>query len=165
METTIIASQKEHIFEVGTLVCIKGQNTVGEIAKLNDNGTAMIAIGNLYLSIALQNLSPANRAEQKARTQTAEKSSTTTMSLKRLNFSTNIDVRGMRTEEALAEVEILLDQALMFGESELRILHGKGTGTLKQEIRKYLKTIRSVANFTDESEQHGGAGITIIKLR
>ncbi|MGL5959584.1 MAG: endonuclease MutS2 [Bacteroidales bacterium] len=166
MEATIIASQKEHLFEVGTLVCIKGQNTVGEIAKLNDNGTAMIAIGNLYLSIALQSLSPANRAEQrKARTQTAEKSSTTTMALKRLNFSTNIDVRGMRTEEALAEVEILLDQALMFGESELRILHGKGTGTLKQEIRKYLKTIRSVANFTDESEQHGGAGITIIKLR
>ncbi|MGL4363965.1 MAG: endonuclease MutS2, partial [Bacteroidales bacterium] len=152
------------IMTQGMYVKVEGQNAVGEIINLNENGTATLAIGNLFLNIKLHKLSPLNRVEQRTFQQTKNRSTSPSLSVKRLNFSPNIDVRGLRVDEALAEIEPLLDQALMFGESELRILHGKGTGILKQQIRNYLQGIRSVVSIEDESELQGGAGISIVKL-
>ena len=75
-----------------------------------------------------------------------------------------IDVRGMRVAEAVETVQDFVDEAIMLGFSEIRILHGKGTGALKEEIRSYLRTVPLVRSAKDEHEEMGGAGITVVKL-
>ena len=83
---------------------------------------------------------------------------------KKLNFQTEIDVRGQRVEDIYPIVEKFVDEAMMLGFKELKILHGKGTGALKEEIRKYLKTIPYVESARDEHIDFGGSGITVINL-
>lgn len=81
-----------------------------------------------------------------------------------MQFSPRIDVRGMRVTEALEKVQEFVDQAIMLGYPDLQILHGKGTGALKEEIRNYLRTVDLVQSAKDEQEDLGGAGITVVKL-
>jgi len=83
---------------------------------------------------------------------------------KRLNFKSDIDVRGYRTDEALEEVQDLIDEAAMIGIGRLRILHGKGNGILRQEIRNFLKTMPYVKSFADEHVEFGGSGITVVEM-
>jgi DNA mismatch repair protein MutS2 len=83
---------------------------------------------------------------------------------KKLSFKTDIDVRGQRAEEALANIQALIDDAIVLRTKTLRILHGKGYGILKEVIRNYLKTEPVVKSFRDEHVQFGGAGITIVEL-
>ena len=71
----------------------------------------------------------------------------------------------MRAVEALAAVEDLVDDALMVGVSGVTILHGKGTGALKEEIRKYLRTIRDIESIKDDHADRGGAGITVVMFK
>ena len=83
---------------------------------------------------------------------------------RKLNFKPNIDIRGERLNEALESVTRFIDDALMVGVNEVKILHGKGNGILKEEIRKYLKTIPGVVSCKDEDNRHGGSGTTIVNL-
>lgn len=83
---------------------------------------------------------------------------------KRIDFSQRLDVRGMRAAEALAAVEVFVDEAIMLNFDEISILHGKGTGALKQQIRQYLESQPIVGSIADEKEEFGGAGITIVRL-
>ena len=83
---------------------------------------------------------------------------------RKLNFKQDIDVRGMRGDEALQAVQYFIDDALMMGVERVRILHGTGTGILRQLIRQYLGTIPGVTHFADEHVQLGGAGITVVDL-
>ncbi len=84
---------------------------------------------------------------------------------RRLQFSPRVDVRGLRPGEAIDAVEDFIDNALMIGVSEVSILHGKGTGALKSEIRRYLKGIPAVESATDDHADRGGAGITVVTFR
>ena len=86
------------------------------------------------------------------------------ISQKRFDFKPDIDLRGMRGEEALQKVITFLDEAVMLNYKEVRLLHGTGTGALRQLIRQYLSTNPLVASFGDEQIQLGGAGITVVKL-
>ena len=86
------------------------------------------------------------------------------MSEKRLHFNPQIDIRGMRVDEALTAVTYFIDEALQFQQSPVRILHGTGTGALRQLVRTYLKTVPGIHNFHDEHPQFGGAGITVVEL-
>ena len=81
-----------------------------------------------------------------------------------MSFKPDIDVRGLRGDEALQKVVAFIDEAVMLNMKDLRILHGTGTGALRQIIRDYLKTNPVVGHFADEQIQLGGAGITVIKL-
>ncbi len=81
-----------------------------------------------------------------------------------MNFKPDIDLRGMRGDEALQKVISFLDEAVMLNYKELRILHGTGTGALRQLIRQYLSTNPLVASYADEQVQLGGAGITVVQL-
>ena len=83
---------------------------------------------------------------------------------KKLNFKQDIDVRGMRGDEALQAVTYFVDDAILVGMSRVRILHGTGTGILRTLIRQYLQTIPGVRHFADEHIQLGGAGITVVDL-
>ncbi|HEY5591412.1 MAG TPA: Smr/MutS family protein, partial [Paludibacter sp.] len=83
---------------------------------------------------------------------------------RKLTFSSEIDVRGMRGDEALQAVMYFIDDAIMVGVSGVRILHGTGTGALRQMIRQYLPTINGIRTFRDEHIQFGGAGITVVEF-
>ena len=80
----------------------------------------------------------------------------------RRNFSQDIDVRGLRGDEALITVQHFIDDAILMGQQRVRILHGKGNGILRQLIRQYLATVPQVSHFADERVQFGGAGITVV---
>ena len=81
---------------------------------------------------------------------------------RKLNFKDHIDVRGMRVSEAVEAVQSFIDDALMVGVGSVTILHGKGTGALKEEIRRYLRTVPDIAGVADEHADRGGAGITVV---
>ena len=83
---------------------------------------------------------------------------------RKLNFRQDLDVRGMRGDEAISAVTYFIDDALLVGMPRVRILHGTGSGILRQLIRQYLATVPAVASFRDEHVQVGGAGITVIDL-
>ena len=83
---------------------------------------------------------------------------------RKLNFKPTIDIRGERLEQAIDSVTRFVDDAVMVGVGEIKILHGKGNGILREELRKYLKTMGGVASFRDEQLQMGGSGITVVTL-
>lgn len=87
------------------------------------------------------------------------------ISQRKLNFRGSVDVRGMRASEALDVVRNLVDDALMLGVESVTILHGKGTGALKEEIRRYLRTVDAVESVEDEHVQMGGAGISVVRFK
>ena len=129
---------------------------------------AVVAIGQVMTTVPIDRLERISGAEfRKADRNQRQQSSLAVDSLRqrRLNFHSDFDVRGMRGEEALQEVQDHIDDALMVGVQHLRILHGKGDGILRARIRELLKGLPSVESFADESEQLGGAGVTIVKLR
>ena len=82
----------------------------------------------------------------------------------KVNFRQDIDVRGMRGDEAVNAVMHYIDDAILMGASRVRILHGTGTGALRQLIRQYLATVPNVTSYRDEHVQFGGAGITVVEL-
>jgi DNA mismatch repair protein MutS2 len=84
---------------------------------------------------------------------------------KMMNFSFNLDIRGKRGEEAIIELDDFLSNALMLGFNELRIVHGKGDGILRQLVRNHLKSYKQVGKMQDEHPDRGGAGVTIVQMR
>ena len=83
---------------------------------------------------------------------------------RKFNFKSDIDIRGKRGDEAIEKVRNFVDEAIVVGATELKILHGKGNGILKQMIREYLRTVDVVKSCRDEHVEHGGAGITVVIL-
>lgn len=152
------------IFCKGDMVSLPNK-AIGEIIKLDDK-TATIALGNLQTTAKLTQLkkASASQARKTARPQVSYANIRENISQKRMNFKPDIDLRGMRGDEALQKVISFLDEAVMLNYKELRILHGTGTGALRQLIRQYLSTNPLVASYADEQVQLGGAGITVVQL-
>jgi DNA mismatch repair protein MutS2 len=86
------------------------------------------------------------------------------MNQKRIRFNPEIDIRGVRGEEAINKVRELIDNALIVQHKNLRILHGKGNGILRELIRQYLSTVDIVKSFRDEHIEFGGSGITVVEM-
>ena len=146
-------------------VRMKGQTTVGQIQKVNGN-EATVIFGRITTNVKLNRLEPAE-APQKEKNVAATFVSVQTRNEIRnttLNFKEQLDVRGMRGDEAIQAVTYFIDDALVARASRVKILHGTGTGALKTVIRQYLNTMPPVADFYDEDIRFGGAGITIVEL-
>ncbi|MDR0954189.1 MAG: Smr/MutS family protein [Rikenellaceae bacterium] len=152
---------------VGDKVRIKGQNAIGEITQLT-GAKAVIGIGQILTTIdsgRLERISPAEfRKITRERQAVTAHSAGYDTSKRRLNFHRQIDLRGERAVDALGAVREYIDEAVMLAIPEVKILHGKGTGALKEEIRRYLSTVDAVVSATDEDEKFGGAGITVVRL-
>ncbi|RKD90604.1 endonuclease MutS2 [Mangrovibacterium diazotrophicum] len=162
----LVKPQVEKPFEVGDKVRIEGQDTVGEILELTDKN-AIVAFGQLRTTVARKKLKAVSnneaKREQKVYNQT-KANVNKNLSERRLNFKPDIDIRGQRAEEAITNIQAFIDEAIMLNVHELRILHGKGSGILKEMIRNYLKSEPAVSSCRDEHVQFGGAGITIVEL-
>jgi len=139
---------------------------VGEILKIK-GPKAGVGTGQIITWVDMTRLLKISQNEYRSHTKMVKSlhgSVPDSVATRRLNFSSRLDVRGMRAEEALQEVSRFLDDAFMTGAGRLEILHGTGTGVLKTEIRKFLKNVPGVVSFQDEHIERGGAGITIVLL-
>lgn len=162
----VIEKQVPRVIEVGTKVRIKEQDGVGEVQEVKGK-KATVAFGHILTTVALDRLEAVSNAEYKRQTRptTARTVVSVDVSQRKLNFKDNIDVRGMRAADALETVQSFIDDAIMVGIGSVSILHGKGTGALKEEIRRYLRTVPDVATAADEHADRGGAGITVVTFR
>ena len=158
------------VLKVGDLVRIKGQQTIGTIEQINGKN-ATVTFGMMRTVTKLSKLELSS--QEAARQQEAErpraytylsKETQENISERRLHFKQDIDVRGMRGEEALQAVTYYIDDAVLLSMSRVRILHGTGNGILRTLIRQYLQANPAVASCRDEHVQFGGAGITVVEL-
>ena len=128
---------------------------------------AIVAFGMLKSTVKLEQLEKVSKGQIKREIQKITFISSQTadeMHEKKIHFKQEIDVRGMRGDEALQAVTYFIDDAIQVGANQVRILHGTGTGILRQLIRQYLATVPGVRHFQDEHVQFGGAGITVVDL-
>ena len=158
--------------EKGDCVRIKGTNSIGEIEAIQGKQVTVI-FGGLRSKVKLEQLErtdkrkevPQNAADKHAHLAIQTSHMTrATMEDRRQNFHQDLDVRGMRGDEAIDTVMHFIDDAILIGLSRVRILHGTGTGILRQLIRQYLSTVPNVKKAKDEHVQFGGAGITVVDL-
>ena len=154
---------------VGDSVRIKGLTSVGTIEVI-DGKMATVIFGGMRTKMRLERL---ERAEGEKKSETApryqmrtdiSRSTRETIDNRKLNFKQDLDVRGMRGDEAINAVTYFIDDAILVGMPRVRILHGTGTGILRQLIRQYLATIPNVTHYRDEHVQFGGHGITVVDL-
>ena len=152
-------------FSEGDTVRIKGTTTVGTIESIQDKNVVVI-FGGLRSTTTIKKIEHAAlpKREEPRPYMTVGRQTRETIDSKKLNFKQDLDVRGMRGEEALNAVMYFIDDATLVGMSRVRILHGTGTGILRQLIRQYLATVPAVSSYKDEHVQFGGAGITVVDL-
>ena len=167
-EASVKAAKKEgRNLEVGDCVRIKGLTTVGKIESI-DGKNATVIFGDMRTKMPASRLEYVDDVESKKETAASvyniSRETRETIDNRKLNFHQDLDVRGMRGDEALNAVMYFIDDACLVGMSRVRILHGKGNGILRQLIRQYLGTVPSVTGFRDEHVQFGGAGITVVDI-
>ena len=161
--------------KVGDTVRIKGLTSVGTIDSI-DGKMATVIFGGMKTKMRAERLEHAEMPKQQVSKQeernaniagaygNASKDTRDVIDNRKLNFKQDIDVRGMRGDEAINAITYYIDDAILVGVSRVRILHGTGSGILRQLIRQYLATIPNVSHFRDEHVQFGGAGITVVDL-
>jgi DNA mismatch repair protein MutS2 len=151
---------------VGSKIRLKDKEILAEILEARGN-SLLVAMGQMITTIPVNQAEPVS--ENEFRKATGTKSYGTSfigvdMENRKLSFSPSLDLRGLRADEALRKVTEFIDEAVMVGSNDLRILHGKGDGILRQIIREYLSGLNVVSRFDDEDVRFGGAGITVVKL-
>ncbi len=167
-QPTIIKQTKER-FAIGDTVRMQGQKSVGIITGLKGN-KATIEFDSLSLKADIKNLEHAQHQENGSTKQVRLTTSNSgnivhDLTTKAANFKITIDVRGQRAEEALFNISKYMDDAILLNVPEIKILHGKGNGILRDVIRDYLRTMPEVRKYNDEDLEHGGHGITIVSFR
>jgi DNA mismatch repair protein MutS2 len=158
--------KREKLFTIGMPVKIKGQTSIGEIMELGEKN-AVIAFGNLLTTVAadrLEHLDNEEKSNLRKSTGGSGFKQSYDMNQRRMKFKPGLDVRGKRAEEAIQLVTEFIDEAIMVGAFEVKILHGTGSGILRQMIREYLSTVDMVSKAKDEMVEFGGAGITVVSL-
>ena len=155
---------------VGDTVRIKGLNTIGKVESISGK-QALVIFGDVKTKMKVEQLEHAEKTkEEKKKSDHSDlaiqtsRITSSTIEDRKYNFRQDIDVRGMRGDEALDTVLHFIDDAILVGASRVRILHGTGTGVLRQLIRQYLATVPNVSHYRDEHVQFGGAGITVVDL-
>jgi DNA mismatch repair protein MutS2 len=161
-----VAEKPEKPLKAGDAVRMSDTMAAGEIVRIYGK-TAQIETGTMMFIVPVVKLERISRAElnkslRSAARQTFE--NRPVIDERKLNFKPEIDIRGVRGEEALNLVRIFIDDALMVQHRHLRILHGKGNGILRLLVREYLSTVNVVKSFRDEDIESGGSGITVVEM-
>ncbi len=164
-ETKEETSFRSGALKVGEKVRVKENGMVGEVSKVSNKAVTVI-IGNISSKMPHDKVERISSNEYKAAVKHSERIPRqiidSNISERKLNFKTEIDVRGSRLPEALDIITHYVDDAIMLNIGSIRIIHGKGTGVLREEIQKYLKTIPGISSVKDEQVQFGGAGVTVV---
>lgn len=166
-KSRMISSFRSGPLQVGEKVRIKANGMVGEVSIVSDKAVTVI-IGNTKSKMPLDKVERITSNEYKSAVKAAPKPVTQTTSMdssiseRKLNFKMELDVRGQRVNEALDNVMHYIDDAIMLNVSSVRIIHGKGTGALRDEIQRFLRATPGVVSAKDESVQLGGSGVTVV---
>lgn len=160
---TPTASAEQQTFAVGDTVRMRGLTTVGTVESVQGK-EATVVFGDVRTKVKTSRLEHTVKKPESTQLATFAISRETrqTIDSHKLNFRQDLDVRGMRGDEALNAVQHFIDDAILVGMSRVRILHGKGNGILRQLIRQYLQSVPNVTSCKDEHVQFGGAGITVV---
>ena len=157
----------ERPLAAGDYVRIKGQNVVGRIDSIGGR-SARVLFGMMYTQVETKRL---ERAEAPAKESGPGEAATflgretrDAMYEKKLHYRPEIDIRGMHVDEALQAVSYFIDDSIQLEQGRVRILHGTGTGALRELVRNYLGTVAGVRSYRDEHVQFGGAGVTVAEL-
>ncbi len=165
-EKVKVKSEESSELKTGDKVRIDQGEVMGEVIKIEGKDVS-VAIGSIISRVSAKRLTRISGKEMKGSTGIRTKASivqSESISERKLNFRPTIDVRGQRLEEAIESVTRFIDDAIMVDVGEVKILHGKGNGILREELRKYLQATGVVQSAKDEDIQLGGAGITVVKL-
>ena len=161
------APKKQEPLKVGEKVKVLSTGMVGEVAKVSAKSVTII-VGNISSTLPPDKLERISSNEYKqAAKKTFERPRQqydASITERKLRFSPELDVRGERLSDALDIVMHYIDDAQMLGISSVRIIHGKGTGVLREEIQKYLRTVPGVSKVTDEDVRQGGTGVSIVNF-
>lgn len=158
--------EKITMLKHGDQVRLAGQDTIGEIIQFNEKNV-VVAFGQLLTTVPREKVEKVSNNQAKKLRQKENKTTAniaSNLAQRRMTFRPEIDIRGQRAGEALTNIRMFIDEAIMLEVSQLRILHGKGQGILKETIRDYLRSEPMVKNFKDEHVDLGGAGITLVNL-
>ena len=153
--------------QVGDKVRLKDNGMVGEVVQVSAKYVS-VSIGSIISKMAPGKIERISNQQYKEKQRSTFRPvihyDSESISRRKLEFKPTIDIRGERLNDALDIVMHFIDDATMVGVSQVKILHGKGNGVLREEIRKFLKTVPAVASFRDEAVQQGGAGITVVEM-
>ncbi len=165
-ENIVNAPKEVGIPKPGDYVRIKGQTSVGKLKEISGK-KAVVVFGAMQVVIDMSRLAITEAPEKKVLQDAAYMSRSTRIAVdeRKSNFKPDIDVRGMRGEEALRTVMAFVDDAQLLGVARIRILHGTGTGALREVIRQYLRTVPGNVSYHDEHVQFGGSGITVVDMK
>ena len=168
LKNAVRKQQTDGVVNVGDAVRIKGLTTIGKVEAI-DGKQATVIFGDMRTKMAVSRLEHVDAAslqteQQQFQAYNYSRETRETIDKHRNQFHQELDVRGMRADEALNQVQYFIDDAILVGAGQVRILHGKGNGILRQLIRQYLASIPNVKSYRDEHVQFGGAGITVVEL-
>ena len=155
--------KKKELIVVGDKVRLIGQEVTGTVLSMKDEN-AVVQFGDLRSNIKLNKLVRSDLVEANP-TATRARSMGVDVMRKQSNFVSTLDIRGKRVEEVTSILEQFMDDAILLGQSELKILHGKGEGVLRQVVRDHLKKVKQVVSLSDEHADRGGVGITVVILK
>lgn len=165
-----VMEEKKAGLDIGDKVRIKDNGMVGEILTIGKNWVN-VAVGSIISKVSISGVEPISNNEFTGKLKAAGKVTFKSSNIisdsineRKLNFKPQIDIRGQRLDEAIDSATRFIDDALMVGSSEVKILHGKGNGILKEEVRKFLLTMPGVVSCKDEDIRYGGSGITVVTL-
>jgi len=164
-EKTQVSDGRDKPLKAGDAVRIRDTQAAGEIVSVRDD-IVQVESGSVRLSLSADKVERISRSELRESIRVTQKSMAPdpVISQRKLDFKPEIDIRGVRGDEALIRVRELIDDALMVQQRNLRILHGKGNGILRQLVRDYLGTLNIVKSFRDEHVDMGGSGITVVEM-
>jgi DNA mismatch repair protein MutS2 len=148
---------------LGDYVRIKGQETPGEVIEVTSK-EALVAFGSVQMKISLQKLEKLSKKSIKQTERSVKVRYDFDINEKAAEFNPNLDVRGQRAQEALLKVRRFVDDAILLGTRNLKVVHGTGDGILREALRDYLRTIPEVKRARDEHPDRGGAGCTLIEI-
>jgi DNA mismatch repair protein MutS2 len=152
--------------KAGEKVRVKDNGMVGEVVKVSAKAV-VVTIGNISSKMPLDKVERITSNEFKSAVKENARPVSTvrvdsSLTERKLNFSTELDVRGARLNDAVETVTRYIDDAIMLNVSSVRIIHGKGTGVLRDELQKLIRTMPGVASAKDEHIQFGGSGVTVV---
>jgi len=149
----------------GDTVRMRDTLAAGEVIEVRE-GLVQVETGNLRIFVPEDKIERISRSELKKSYRSTPGSNifSNELNQKRIRFNPEIDIRGVRGEEAINQVQDLIDNALIVQHKNLRILHGKGNGILRHLVREYLATVNVVKSFRDEHIEFGGSGITVVEM-
>lgn len=161
----VVTQKEDQTINIGDNVKLDGQGGAGKVIAVQGKN-AVVLFGMLKTTVKVDRLKHTMSQPKSSQKQASFVSATTADNMRdrQLNFKQEIDVRGMRVDEAVQTITYFIDDAIQFNAKQVRILHGTGTGALRQYLRQYLDTVTGVKSYRDEHVQFGGAGITIVEL-